>query len=269
MSAWYESSFGLDYLRLYPHRDLAEARANVAALLAWLTLPPEEPLLDLACGAGRVLASLREHSFRRLVGLDLSLDLLRVCAQVLHAAGVAEVSLRDEAGEPPEPGPDRVILVHSDMRRIPYEGYFATVLSIFTSFGYFAVDGDNEQVFHGVARALRPGGVFVLDYLNREQVLAGLVAADERRLADGSVVRNRRSITADGLRVEKRTEVVAADGSHREFHESVRMYPAAAVVAMLARAGLTVRDLHGNFAGAAFGPQSERLVVVATKGDRS
>lgn len=267
MSAWYESSFGLDYLRLYPHRDLAEARANVGALLEWLPLPTGEPLLDLGCGAGRVLLALREHGFSRLVGLDLSLDLLRICAQELHRAGVADVSLYEADGQRPEAAADRVVLVHGDMRHIPYAGYFGTVLSIFTSFGYFESDDENEQVFHAAAGALRPGGTFVLDYLNREQVLAGLVPQDERRLADGSVVRNRRCVTPDGLRVEKRTEVVAADGTRREFLESVRMYGADEVLAMLARAGFVAPRLCGSFAGAEFGPGSERLIVITHMGD--
>ncbi|MHB0875669.1 MAG: class I SAM-dependent methyltransferase [Anaerolineae bacterium] len=266
MSAWYETSFGLDYLRLYPHRDLAEARANVAAMLAWLPLPSDQPLLDLACGACRVLVSLSERSFTRLVGLDLSLDLLRVGAQALREAGVPEVCLyAADRPERPEPDSDRVVLVQGDMRQIPYEGYFATVLSIFTSFGYFPTDAENEQVLAGVARALRPEGLFVLDYLNRERVAGHLVPSDEQRRPDGSVVRNHRAITADGLRVEKTTEVAGTDGERRVFHESVRMYTPAEVGAMLQRAGLAETQHRGNFAGDAFGPGSERLIVVAAK----
>ena len=49
MSTWYEESFGYEYLELYAHRDAAEARADVEAIVYLLNPPKDEPLLDLCC----------------------------------------------------------------------------------------------------------------------------------------------------------------------------------------------------------------------------
>ena len=63
---WWESWFGEEYLELYPHRDLASARREVAFALARLD-PEPMPLLDLCCGSGR-------HSRRPISGARRSPD---------------------------------------------------------------------------------------------------------------------------------------------------------------------------------------------------
>ena len=88
------------------------------------------------------------------------------------------------------------------MRSIPYKGHFATVLSLFTSFGYFDQDLENQAVFDAVYAALRPGGKYLVDYLSREYVISHLVAHDERFLGDNHVD-NVRCLTDECRRVVK------------------------------------------------------------------
>ena len=253
MTTWYEQSFGCEYLELYAHRDAAEARADIEAIVRLLDPPKDEPLLDLCCGACRHMLVLREMGFTQMVGLDLSEELLEV-----GAAGLQECAGLDDLDG------DEVCLVHSDMRQIPYENYFATVLSLFTSFGYFERDEQNRSVFESVYRALRPGGQFLIDYLNREQVVANLVEQDERVLAGRRVISVRR-LTEDGRRVTKRTRVVTPSGSTREYFESVRMYSEREMVDMLCHAGLSDVQTYGSLTGDPFGPDSKRLIVVCKK----
>jgi len=269
VSAWYERSFGKEYLELYAHRDLPEACANIGAIDSLLALPKDEPLLDLCCGGGRCLVALRRAGFTHLVGLDLSGDLLEAAVAELHAEGVPEVLIHEPADtDAPEPSPDRVVLVRSDMRRIPYRDYFATVLSIFTSFGYFEADEDNLAVLQEAYRALRPGGIFLLDYLSRDWVVAHLVPEDERRLPD-RVIRNQRRITPDGRRVEKVVTVAPEGREPLVFNESVRMYTGAEMRRMLASAGFTDVETYGSLSGESSGRDSQRLVLVGRKGSRA
>jgi hypothetical protein len=135
---------------------------------------------------------------------------------------------------------------------------------LFTSFGYFERDEENQAVFESVYRALRPGGRFLIDYLNRAHVVANLVEQDERVLA-GSRVLNVRRLTDDGRRVTKRTQVVTASGEMREYYESVRMYSEREMVDMLCRAGLCDVQTYGSLNGEAFRPDSRRLIVVCKK----
>ena len=126
MTAWYEQSFGCEYLELYAHRNAAEARADIEAVVRLLDPPREEPLLDLCCGACRHMLVLREMGFTHMVGLDLSEELLDV-----GAADLQECAGLDDLDE------DEICLVQSDMRHIPYENHFATVLSLVYLFWVF------------------------------------------------------------------------------------------------------------------------------------
>ena len=253
MTAWYEKSFGCEYLELYAHRDADEARADIQAIVELLSPPKDEPLLDLCCGACRHLLALREMGFSQLVGLDLSEELLQAAAECL-ADGDAES----------EGAADCVRLVQADMRAIPYENYFATVLSLFTSFGYFERDEENQAVLEAVRRSLKPGGRFLMDYVNRDHVMAHLVARDEKALPD-RYVKNVRCLTNDCLRVEKTTTVIAKSGAKRTFHESVRLYSEAEMVERLSDAGLVHLRSYGSLNGQGFGPESKRLIIVAEK----
>ena len=243
MTEWYESSFGYDYLELYAHRDEAEAQADIHAIIDLLSPPRNEPLLDLCCGACRHLLVLREMGFSQLVGLDLSEELLRVGAERLK---------QPDAGTGSD-GVD-VRLVRSDMRIIPYENHFSTVLSLFTSFGYFGEDEENQAVLDAVYRCLRPGGRLLMDYLNRDYVVAHLVERDEASLPDRC------------RRVEKTTTVTARSGKRREFHESVRMYSQAEMLEMLSSAGFADIYCYGSLTAQACDAESKRLILIAEKG---
>ncbi len=249
MTAWYERSFGYEYLELYAHRDGAEARADIEAIVHLLDPPRDQPLLDLCCGACRHALVLREMGFTQIVGLDLSAELL----------AVADQHLRDD-----EEACGEIELVRSDMREIPYQDYFSTVLSLFTSFGYFAEDRENQRVFSAVHQALRPGGRFLIDYLSRDYVIANLVERDENVLPDRHI-QNVRCLTEDCRRVEKRTTVTTRDGKVREFSESVRMYSCDEMIAMLRRAGFVDVLCYGSLTGEPWRRDSRRLILIATK----
>jgi len=254
MTAWYEESFGCEYLELYTHRDAAEARADIQAIVRLLSPPKDEPLLDLCCGACRHVLILRTMGFRQIVGLDLSEELLQVATEKLAEASNGQKQAQND-----------VRLVRSDMRNIPYQNHFATVLSLFTSFGYFGEDGKDQAVFEAVYRALKPDGKFLIDFMNRDYVISHLVERDEMALPDRHVY-NVRCLTDGCRRVEKTTTVSSRSGEKREFHESVRLYSEPEMVDMLSDAGFVSICSYGSLDGQAFGPESKRLVIVAEKG---
>ncbi len=243
MTPWYEESFGRDYLMLYTQRDISEARANVRSSLELLSLQRDTPVLDLCCGAGRHLLALREMGFERLVGLDLSNELLQVAANRLAGEG--------------DSSHHHIPLIRADMRAIPCENHFAAVVSFFTSFGYFEADAENQAVLASVHNALRPGGFFLMDYINREHVISHLVPSDERTLPNGCV-QNVRYLTADCRRVEK-TSTVITGANERQFHESVRLYSQAEMLERFQAAGFVDVRSYGSLDGQGFGPESNRL----------
>ena len=245
---WYVKSFGRFYLEHYSHRNDDEAAAEVEALAALLEPDREGPLLDLCCGAGRHLIALRRLGFTNLAGLDLSAELLKVAGKELKVV----------VGEAVE-------LIHADMRRIPHHNHFATVLSLFTSFGYFTGDEENASVVEGVHRALRQGGKFLIDTLNRDYVMAKLLPENvvER---EGFTARSRRRITGDGKRVEKITVVRSRSGKEETFEESVRLYSAGETEEMLSAAGFEDIRIYGALCADPLTTSCERMVVTGVKG---
>jgi ubiquinone/menaquinone biosynthesis C-methylase UbiE len=247
MRPWYVESFGREYLALYSHRNEAEARADIRAVMDLVALAKDEPLLDLGCGAGRHLLALYEAGFSHLVGLDLSQELLDVAAKRLAAAGVEGIEL-----------------VQADMREIPYVGHFATVLSLFTSFGYFEDDETDQAVLAAVNRALQPGGIFLIDTLNRDWVIAHLVPKEERTLS-GRVLLIERRVSEDRRRVEKATRVIEEGGEERTFYESVRMYTGDELEEMLKDVRFANVQRYGSLRGEPHCSASKRLILVAEK----
>ncbi len=245
---WYERSFGPDYLALYPHRDDAEADRDVDNLIRLVAPPPGRPLLDLGCGAGRHLLALHWRGFNDLTGIDLSQDLLEAAAARLQEAGA-----------------EGITLLRADMREIPFPGRFASIISMFTSFGYFDSSDEDERMLTAVYGALAPEGTFLLDTLNRRWTIDHLEPQEERSLGEMHL-HIARSITPDGQRVEKETRVLGPDRDDCVYRESVRMYRPEELQGMLAAAGFERISLHGALTGSRLDESSQRTVVVARKG---
>ncbi|HDS29267.1 MAG TPA: class I SAM-dependent methyltransferase, partial [Candidatus Acetothermia bacterium] len=218
MREWFEESFGREYLSLYPHRDDVEARCDVERIVRLISPPKERPLLDLGCGSGRHLIAFREAGFRDLTGLDLSTALLQEAEERLRQHSITDVRL-----------------IQRDMRDIPEGDRFFTIVSLFTSFGYFRDRADNLAVLQGACRALLPGGHLLVDTLNRDQVLQSL-RPEERRCFDGREIAIRRWITPDGLRVEKSTCIRQSASAPTVYRESVRLYSESEVRHLMSQA---------------------------------
>jgi SAM-dependent methyltransferase len=198
--------------------------------------------LDLCCGAGRHLVTLRQVT-RRLAGVDYSPALL----------ALARTRVDPSVG-----------LVRADMRALPFFAAFDVAFSFFTSFGYFMEDRDNFQSARCMARALKPGGRFFLDYLNPKMVARSLQAETERA-SQGYVIHEQRWIDAEAQRVNKRVTVTQDNRPLGVFMESVRLYAHGEMTDMLVRAGLRVEQSFGDYDGAAYASDSPRMLLVGVK----
>jgi ubiquinone/menaquinone biosynthesis C-methylase UbiE len=236
MSEWFTRWFGREYLDLYPHRDDREARSVVRLIRNTVPFKTDGHALDLACGSGRHTRALSEHVWT--VGFDLSAELLGMAAS-------------ESPGIP---------YVRGDMRSLPFAGdSFNLVVNLFTSFGYFSSDDENRAVLTEVNRVLERGGVFVLDYLNADQVRSSLVPHDTRRVG-GRVVSQRRRITESGRYVEKQ---ISSAGSARTYMERVRLFEPADLRCLLHDAGFTITRELGDYDGTPLTSKSVRAIFFA------
>jgi SAM-dependent methyltransferase len=240
---WYAEWFGADYLRLYPHRNLEEARRQIEFLARVLPIGSGERILDLACGDGRHLTAL-SRAGHRPVGADLSAYLLRRATRLLR--------LRGQSAR----------LVRCHMLRLPFApGSFELVLSLFTSFGYFDNEAQERQVLGQVRELIGRRGRLVLDVLNRPYVLEHLVAEDITRRG-AVVIHQRRRYDREGRRVIK--EIRILEGSReRRFSESVRAFDRLELIDLLRSEGLKVVRAFGEFDGRALSDATPRMILVA------
>jgi SAM-dependent methyltransferase len=234
MTEWFEEWFGEDYLRLYPHRDDADAKRAVALICRTVDLQPGWRVLDVACGAGRharAFVELGAHCF----GLDLSATLLRVARQVTTAP-----------------------LIRADMRQLPIRpGSMQLTVNLFTSFGYFERDAEHAAALEEMIATVRPGGWFVIDFLNAAAVRRELVPEETVELP-GQKVQVRRSVSPDGRYVCK--SIRAPAGKH--YQERVRLFEPDQISDMLQTAGVTVRHRFGDYDGSRLSPQASRTIIL-------
>lgn len=234
MAEWFETWFGQEYLELYPHRDEADAERLIALLRRVLPWQPGWRTLDVACGPGRHMGAL-ERAGAKVFGFDLSRALL---------ARARTVTRRP--------------LVRADMRQLPFRsGAFDLTVNLFTSFGYFDSDLAHRDALGEMLRTVRPGGWFVLDYLNAASVRAGLVGEEVQDMG-GASVRVMREITDEDRVVRKR--MLLPDG--RQFEERVRLFTYAELQAMIEFHGARVTSGFGDYDGAPAG-QGPRAMLLA------
>ncbi|HET9709419.1 MAG TPA: methyltransferase domain-containing protein [Gemmatimonadales bacterium] len=239
MTEWFEQWFGEEYHVLYPHRDDADAQRAVALIRRVAPWAPGDTVLDLACGAGPHAAEL-ERAGARVVGLDLSpAMLLRAQRRV------------------------RAPLVRGDMRALPFRsGRFALVVNLFTSFGYFRSDQEHGAVMRQVAEVLAPGGRFVIDFLNADQVRRTLRRDSEQIQQGGGSALVKRRFSEEGLYVVKEIELRA---EHRSFQERVRLFTPVELEGLLTASGLEVVGRYGDYDGGPLGVDSLRTILVARR----
>jgi SAM-dependent methyltransferase len=246
MMSWWKTYFGELYLRLFATLATPEGTAQeVAGVLAMLDPRPGARILDLACGQGRHAVLLARLGYR-VTGLDRSEALL----------GRAQEAGRGVEGQ--------VAWVLGDMRSLPFGQEFDACLSLFTSFGYFEDEAEDEEVLCQVHRVLRPGAPLLLDLTNRDYHVQHLSPTTWWREGEAILLEETRF---DPATCRSTTTFTWLEGGKAEsITHSVRHYTAPEVTAKLRHAGLEPEALYGDMDGSAFAAGSRRLIVVARKG---
>ena len=147
-ASWFDSRY---YHILYKNRNDLEAARFIDNLLTYLRPTESSYILDLACGAGRHSIYLNQKGFS-VHGVDLSSKSIEL----------ANKSIRK----------DLKFSVH-DMRDLDSVNRYTHVFNLFTSFGYFDDDNDNNKVVSSIFNSLKPEGIFILDFLNAELISSG------------------------------------------------------------------------------------------------
>lgn len=220
---WFETWFDSPYYHvLYDHRNEEEAKKFISNLEDRLHLNRKDRVLDLACGAGRHTAILSKQA-GEAIGVDLS----------FNSIGQANNTWQNDNLE---------FYVH-DMR-LPFRiNYFDYIFNLFTSFGYFQRNQENLRVLQSVWKGLKPGGKFLIDYMNSALAISELVEREEvvkqeipfyirRTVEDGRIIKN---IKFD------------AEGKVYSFSESVQAFLQEDFRAMAAKTRFDLVEEFGDY----------------------
>ena len=217
------------------------------------------PVLELACGTGRLLVPLAREG-QRAVGVDSSGPMLEVARQALADAGLA----------------GRVELHRADMCELVLDERFRLAIVALDSFGLLSRRSDQLAALARIHHHLVDGGLLVLDVANGN--LRGGEARDELVLqhagTDPLSGRPLSKWTARSTDLAHQIDyftyfydVVREDGTvARQTAElRLRYFGRYELELLLERAGLRVEALYGSYDLASFTSESERLIAVAVK----
>jgi len=222
----------------------AEATADdVAFLWKHLRLAPGARLLDVPCGDGRLSRPLAAR------GAD-------VTAVDISEQALATARERAARGE-------TVRYRQAEMRDLPWSSEFDAACCFGNSFGYLD-DAGNEEFLDNVARTLKAGGRFALDYgQTAESVLPRISPKQEADVAGFHFAEETRYEPVSA-RIEN-VFTFARDGRSETKLASQRVYTLRQVLELFDGAGFEVESYFGSPTEEPFALASQRLLLVARK----
>jgi SAM-dependent methyltransferase len=237
--AWFDSPF---YHKLYFDRNEKEAEAFINKLVAHLRLKTGSRVLDVACGKGR-------HS-KILAGLGFDVTGIDLAPSSIEYAKQFET--------------DNLHFFIHDMR-LPFWGnYFNHAFNFFTSFGYFRTQREDNAAIRTIARSLKPGAVFVIDYLNVHYAENHLLPELTKHI-NGTIYDIRK--WNDASHFYKTIKITDASLKEPlEFTEKVSKFSVDDFTEMLNKQGLQIQELFGDYDLSPYDARNTpRLIIIARK----
>lgn len=236
---WFDSPY---YYQLYANRNETEASEFIHALINYLKPLPGSKMLDAACGKGRHAVELAEMGFE-VTGIDLSENSIAI-AQKCEA-------------------PNLEFYVH-DMR-LPFRiNFYDYVFNIFTSFGYFQTQRENDSAMRTIASALKLHGTLVIDYLNVHYAKRHIIP---RYTKNAGNVNFEVTKWQDDFHFFKKIKVEDPALSQPSiFNERVAKFSLSDFTEMLSYRGMQVKEVFGDYQLSPYSLYSSpRLIIVAEK----
>ena len=233
---WFDTSY---YHQLYQNRNEEEASLFISNLLQFLNLPKSSKLLDLACGKGRHSVTLNTLGYE-VLGVDLSANSIQQASKFQN---------------------ETLSFATHDMREVIENKTFDGIFNLFTSFGYFDHESENEKVCVAILHMLAPKGKLVIDFMNAEKVIQNLVEKETKTVGDLTFNLERRY---DGKHIFKDIRF-QDNGQNFHFTERVQALKLEDFQRLLEKE-FTILETFGTFDLKAFSPtDSDRLIIIAER----
>ena len=236
---WFSSPF---YHKLYFERDEKEAESFIHQLVKHLQPVDGCRMLDVACGKGRHSKILAALGFD-VTGIDLS------------PASIAWAKQSES---------EKLHFFIHDMRMPFYSNYFEYAFNFFTSFGYFKTRREHDAAIRTISASLKPGGFFVMDYLNVHYAEDHLVHNEVKDI-NGTVYEIHR--WDDSTHFYKRITITdPALLKPAQHTEKVAKFTLGDFTDMLSYHGLQVQEVFGDYQFHHYDiRKTPRLIIIARK----
>ena len=237
---WFENWFNSKYYHiLYKNRDHKEAVFFLDNIIKNININNGR-ILDVACGKGRHAKYLNHLGFN-VTGIDLSKNSI-------------EFANKDS-------NENLKYFVH-DMRSVFKKNHFDLVTNLFTSFGYFENQEDEQTTINAMSNNLKEGGLLLIDFMNVKKVINSLVTSESKEI-DGIKFLIERKY--DENHIIKKIIIKDKD-SDLNFQEKVRALTLYDFDVMLKKANMKIVDLFGDYSLNEFNViDSDRLIIISRK----
>ena len=223
---------------------LAGTSQEVRFITDVLNLNPGQSILDLYCGYGRHAIELAKQGFS-VTGLDATQDFLDIAVQKAKEANVI------------------ITFEQKDMRELNYESQFAAVINMFAAFGYFS-DDENANIIKKVAQALQPGGLFLIDLLNRDWMVRNNLNRYWRH-PSGEYVLSYKVQLENGIATMKRQLINQITGAKIQYEFVLRAYSLPEMQNIFTSSGLDIVATYGGFDGRPYSSETPRMIILGKK----
>jgi SAM-dependent methyltransferase len=244
VAEWWESFFAGRWIDVQLGWAELLTDEEIGDLERRLRLEPGSDVLDVPTGEGRIGRSLARRG-HHVTGVDITETFLEEGRRRAAADGV---DMR---------------FVHADMRDLSFENEFDAVVNVWGSFGYFDAEGD-RAVAAAAARALRPGGRFLIETVTLETLLPVFREQLWSRMGE-VVVLHENHFVHETSRIETEWTLIGPEGDREVRDSSIRVYSYAELTTLLRDAGFVSFDAYDTTSGEPFALGADRLTLVATK----
>jgi len=206
-----------------------------------LQIDQGDAVLDICCGVGRHALELARMGYD-VVGIDL-------CESYIDQA--RKIAEREDI---------TCVFQMGDMREIPFQSRFDAAYNFFTSWGYYS-DEENLEVLKQAAKALKTGGRFLLEVMNRDWILREFNPLDVHVIKDKKLIQYRTFLPETNI---LQAEYIYLDGRKIAKHDSIdlRIYSLHEIHAMFREAGLNPVKNWGDQYGEPFDFENSSMCIV-------
>ena len=238
---WYETWFDSKYYHiLYKNRNHKEAEKFIDNLILKLKINTNHKIIDVGCGRGRHCIYFNKLGFE-VTGIDLSKKSI-------------DFAKKNETN-------NLKFFVH-DMRKDFANEKYDIATNLFTSFGYFQNEIDNQKTINAINNNLKIGGILILDFMNINKVKKTLKSQEILKI-DGINFYINKKITKSQI---IKNISFKHENKNYSYEERVQLLSINEFTKLINNSKMKIVDVFGDYQLKKYNNNtSERLILICKK----